>query len=272
MKLSVITTFNQDGYRRYGQRMIQTFLENWPTDVMLYVYAEDCEIKESATNLTVLDLCQSSPELVAFKTKWASVPKANGDVSFDPAKLKRPDSGKSFKWDAIRFSHKVYSIFDCARKHDTDWLIWMDADTVCHSPITTQEIIDLIPHDKDLCYLGREYKYSECGLYAMNMRKPMIAKFLEKFQAMYDDAENGIFKLEEWHDSFVFDAVRHMYALAEHDWSKGIIRGEGHPLINSCWGAYIDHLKGDRKTIGRSKPQDLKIKRTEEYWTHVQSK
>jgi hypothetical protein len=51
-----------------------------------------------------------------------------------------------------------------------------------------------------------------------------------------------------------------------YDWSAGLFKGEGHPLINSAWGAYLDHLKGDRKTAGRSKLSDLKVKRTEAYW------
>jgi hypothetical protein len=42
--------------------------------------------------------------------------------------------------------------------------------------------------------------------------------------------------------------------------------GEGHPLINSEWGAWLDHLKGGRKTLGRSKAEDLRVSRTEPYW------
>jgi hypothetical protein len=83
---------------------------------------------------------------------------------------------------------------------------------------------------------------------------------------MYDDAETGIFRLVEWHDSFVFDAVRNNHKLNQHDWSSHLITGEGHPLINSEWGAYLDHLKGDRKTLGKSKTKDLKIQRSESYW------
>jgi hypothetical protein len=66
----------------------------------------------------------------------------------------------------------------------------------------------------------------------------------------------------------VFDVVRNKFRgrLKELNWSAGIISGEGHPLINSEWGAYLDHLKGDRKDLGRSKVKDLKIKRTETYW------
>jgi hypothetical protein len=109
----------------------------------------------------------------------------------------------------------------------------------------------------------------------MNLRSPAVQTFLKRFQQMYDDAENGIFKQDEWHDSFIFDVVRKHTALNELDWaahlhdlrpSPGNSQGEGHPLINSDWGAWLDHLKGSRKNLGRSKHEDLKVRRTEPYW------
>jgi hypothetical protein len=264
-KFSVVTTFNAHGYKQYGKRMISTFLQNWPAEVDLLVYAEDCTVVESASNLKVLDLHKESAALVAFKEKWANVPKANGIISSDPVRSRRKDAGKSFKWNAIRFAHKVYAIF-AAKIAYTDWLLWMDADTVCHSPVTVAELNELCPLDKELCFLGRRGKYTECGLYAMNLRSANVLAFLNKFQHVYDDAENGIFTMKEWHDSFVFDVVRKSMPLAEHDWSGHLIQGEGHPLINSEWGAYLDHLKGSRKSQGRSKDQDLIVPRTEAYW------
>jgi hypothetical protein len=100
----------------------------------------------------------------------------------------------------------------------------------------------------------------------MNLRSVAVQDFLKRFQWMYDDAENGIFQQDEWHDSFIFDVVRRRTVLKELDWSSHLITGEGHPLINSAWGAYLDHLKGSRKKTGRSPTTDLKVKRTEAYW------
>ena len=266
MKMTVVTTFHDKGYKTYGKRMIETFLQNWPDTVSLVVYAENCEVVEQAPNLIVKDMHQSSPELVAFKERWKDVPKAIGKLATGPVNVKGKQQGIGFKWDAVRFAHKTYSIFDCAKNTDSDFLIWMDADTVCHSPITVKQLNRLIPQDKDLCFLGRRGKYTECGLYAMNLKSPSVQVFLNKFQWMYDDAENGIFKQQEWHDSFIFDVVRKHIALNELDWSSHLITGEGHPLINSEWGAYLDHLKGDRKTSGRSKLSDLRVQRNESYW------
>ena len=268
MKIAVVTTFHEEGLKKYAQRMIDTFCENWPKEIILHIYPEKCNPRiKDHSHVTLTDL-DSVRELVEFKNKWRGVPKANGDVANDPVRSKRKDAGKGFKWDAVRFAHKVYAIFDCARNTDADVLFWMDADTVCHSPITKETIEKFCSGDIDLGYLGREGKYSECGLYSMNLRSPVMLSFLREFQRMYDDAEQGIFTLAEWHDSFVFDAVRTKFRgqLQEKNWSQGIIKGEGHPLINSDWGAYLDHLKGDRKTDGRSKDKDLKVKRTESYW------
>jgi hypothetical protein len=265
MKYTVVTTFNESGYKQYGQRMIQTFLQNWPQEVTLVVYAEDCVVAETAANLVVYDIAIVDA-LTAFKDAWRDVPRANGIVTKDASRAKRKDVGKGFKWDAVRFAHKVYSIFHCAKTISTDWLIWMDADTVCHSAITTAQLAEFCPQGQELCFLGRSRKYTECGLYAMNLNSAAVKNWLKDFQRYYDDAENGIFTLGEWHDSYVFDAVRRRHQLQELNWSVHLDMGEGHPLINSAWGAYLDHLKGKRKNQGRSNLEDLKIKRTEAYW------
>jgi hypothetical protein len=276
MKIAVVTTFHEEGLKKYGQRMINTFCENWPAEVKLHIYPELCNPAISDHNHVTLKRLEELPELMAFKERWKNVPKANGDVSADPIRSKRKDSGKGFKWHAVRFAHKVYAIFHCAQETDADVLIWMDADTICHSPITVNDLYRMIPTDAELCYLGRKGKYSECGLYAMNLRSPNVQAFLKEFQRVYDDAENGIFQLDEWHDSFVFDDVRKKFPqMRQLDWAAHLHNlkpypqssaGEGHPLINSDWGAWLDHLKGGRKSLGRSKREDLKVIRTEAYW------
>jgi hypothetical protein len=276
MKISVVTTFHEAGLMEYGQRMINSFCKNWPETVTLHIYPESCNPAISNHGHVTLKRLEEIPELMTFKNRWRDVPKANGDVSADPVRSRRKDSGKGFKWHAVRFAHKVYAIFDCAKETDADFLVWMDADTICHSPITLQDLYRMIPADSELCYLGRKGKYSECGLYAMNLRSPNVQAFLKEFQRVYDDAENGIFQLDEWHDSFVFDEVRKKFPrMRQLDWaahlhdlrpSSGNSSGEGHPLINSEWGAWLDHLKGGRKKLGRSKREDLKVQRTEPYW------
>lgn len=265
-KIAVVTTFNEEGMISYGQRMIDSFSENWPKDVTLYVYVENCSPSVLSENVVVRDIFSVS-DFVKFKETWKDEPKANGVCPFPE---KRPkDHHKKFKWDAVRFSHKVYSIFDCVKNSDADVLIWMDGDTFCHSPISMNDITRLIPEEVDIGYLGRENKWPECGLYSMSLKRKGTQKFLKAFKRAYDDAENGIFKMTEWHDSFVFEEIRKKVKPSTVNWSAGIIKGEGHPLINSEWGAYLDHLKGGRKELGMSKQTDLVVERTESYWKKI---
>lgn len=281
IKYAVVTTFHEKGLVTYAQKMIDTYCQNWPKAIKLYVYAEKCHPRIPDTEHVILRDSDKISELISFKNRWANVPKANGDVSSDPIRSKRRDAGKGFKWDAVRFSHKVYAIFDCARNTDADILIWMDADNICHSPINYNRVLELIPENYDVCYLGRQGKFSECGLYSMNLRHKNTQKFLQEFQRVYDEAESGIFLMDEWHDSFVFDEVKkRIPKLNLLNWSsnlndlrprRGNSPGEGHPLINSAWGAYLDHLKGERKNIGTSKKEDLKVDRKEKYWQNLRS-
>jgi len=48
MKISVVTTFNQSGYEKYGRNMINSFIKNWPEEVTLYAYSENCQVVEQA--------------------------------------------------------------------------------------------------------------------------------------------------------------------------------------------------------------------------------
>lgn len=264
MKYTVVSTFNAQGYDSYGRRMIETFLKTWPAEVDLCIYTEQCSVGITAPNLHIRDLAQCSPSLTAFKQRWQNVPYATGNVESIPRLAARSDSKKSFKWDAIRFSHKVYSIGHCADHCNADTLLWMDADMVCHSPITLADLDRMCPTAYDICFLGRGKKFSECGLYAMNLNSAATKKFVKDFVGMYD--QGSIFNLDEWHDSYVFDHVRRANNLKGLDWSGHQFNGEGHPLINGEWGRWLDHLKGDRKQTGRSKAKDLRVQRTETYW------
>jgi hypothetical protein len=269
MKKAVVTTFHKAGYDKYAKRMIQTFLKTWPSDVMLYAYPEDHVVDETADNLVVRDLHQSCPSLVAFKDKWKDDPRAKGLVPLGPVGPKGKQPGIGFRWDAIRFSHKIYAVCHAAQNTDADVLFWMDADMVCHTPITHQFMDQHC--NVGLGFLGRERKFTECGLYSMNLRDPITQEFLVEFQKAYDSGR--LFSMSEWNDCWVFDEVRKEVKQRNpqwswNNWSSGF-QGEGHPLINSVWGAYLDHLKGARKDTGKSHKKDLLVQRPEQYWSNV---
>jgi len=274
--ITVVTTFHKPGLDLYAQRFLNSFAERVDKRIKLLVYAEDCTpVNPDPSQITILDAAQALPKLVAFKEQWKDDPRANG-IPPDDIKARRPrDWHKKFKWDAVRFANKVYAVFDACRR-SKDWCVWMDADTFVHTDWSYDDFISLLPENAYITYVGRgkgSQTWPECGFYGMNLNHPVCHEFLRDFEQMYEDANKGIFTLEEWHDSYVFGEILKKYnEFPSHDYSADMYLkeaktgGGGHPLINGPLGKWIDHMKGGRKNRGKSDKKDIIVNRTEEYW------
>jgi hypothetical protein len=276
--ITVVTTFHPEGYVLYGKRFLESFAKQIDKRIKLIVYAEDVKPDNpDPTRIEILDAKQSLPKLNAFKERWKNDPKANG-IPPDDIKARRPrDWNKKFKWDAIRFANKTYAVFDACER-SKDWVVWMDADSYIHSPWSYEDFIALLPQDKWITYVGRgkgSQTWPECGFYGMNLNNHQCNAFLKEFERMYEDAENGIFTLEEWHDSYVFGEILNSMKVhnpAVLDYSADMYLkeastgGGGHPLINGPLGKFMDHMKGGRKERGKSDQKDIMVNRTESYW------
>ena len=274
--ITVVTTFHPEGYSVYGERFLESFAKRVDKRIKLIVYAENVKPHNpDPTRIEILDQVESLPKLVAFKERWKDVPKANG-IPPDDIKARRPrDWNKEFKWNAVRFANKTYAVYDaCARSKG--WCVWMDADSFIHSNWSYEEFKNLLPENAYITYVGRgkgSQTWPECGFYGMNLNHPVCHSFLEDFERMYEDAENGIFTLEEWHDSYVFGELLKKYSeFPSHDYSAEMYLkeaktgGGGHPLINGPLGKWMDHMKGGRKEKGKSNTKDIMVNRTEDYW------
>lgn len=254
----------------YGQKMIASLETHWPTDVDLIVYAENCMPCIQRSNTTVLDLERASPGLLAFKNRHQNNPRAHGAAGPDG----RYDDKKQFRWDAIRFCHKVYALDHAIRHAQGDWLIWLDADSHSHSTVSHDLLQRVCPANAFASYLGRGEKYhSECGWIAYNLHHPQLLAFNQQLVSLYDSDQ--LFDLAEWHDSFLWDHVRrqfqdqgliNLHNLNPADPSQG---KAGHPFINSVLGTVMDHMKGDRKHRGHSKAKELRSHHDHPYWQKI---
>ena len=280
--ITVVTTFHKPGLDLYAQRFLDSFAQNVAKAIKLVVYAEDCDpVNPDPEQITILDAKNELPKLNRFKERWRDDPKANG-IPPDEIKARRPrDWNKKFKWDAVRFANKTYAVFDaCDKYYGTgNWVVWMDADSYIHSPWSLKEFRELLPYNSWLTYVGRgkgSQTWPECGFYGINMNHPVGCTFVEDFERMYEDAENGIFTLEEWHDSYVFGELLNKnfadFKDKALDYSADMYLreaktgGGGHPLINGPLGKFMDHMKGGRKQKGKSDAKDIMVNRTEDYW------
>ena len=277
--ITMVTTFHKEGLDLYGQRFLHSFEKHVDKKIDLLVYAEDCQPEvDDPVQIHILDAKQELSKLNRFKEKWKDVPKANGTCPF-PERRPR-DYHKEFKWHAIRFANKVYAVFNACER-STGWCIWIDADTYVHSNWSFEQLQELLPNDKWITYVGRgkgSQTWPECGFYGLNLNNQTCKEFLKEFERYYEDADNGIFTLDEWHDSYVFGHILDEFKKSNPnvlDYSDGIYNktaktgGGGHPLINSKLGQFIDHMKGARKQTGKSLAKDLLVPRQESYWKEV---
>lgn len=255
MKYTVVTTFHPAGLEQYAQTMIDSFEQHWPKSVDLVAYAENCT--PQVTRTKVVDLLSASPDLVEFKRRHKDNPVANGTIAKD---TKVPFKDNQFKWDAVRFSHKVFSVIHACTTIDSDWVIWLDADSKTFRDIPESFLGEVCDFTSMACYLGRREKYhSECGWVAYNRRHPELHNFMRDWKELY--MSNRLFDLKEYHDSYVFDVLRRQYqshGVYFHNLSPELPgKGPGHPFIASRLGEYMDHMKGSkRKALGHSLPDD----------------
>jgi hypothetical protein len=275
---AAVTTCHAEGYAQYGREMVEGFLRHWPAAVTLYLYAEGFRPDIVDPRLVVLDLLGECPALVAFKERHRGNRRAHGELARRrwevKVRLRRPtfrvrkvdDWGLGFRWNAVRFSHKAFSIFAAAKRCGTDVLFWVDADTRIFADVPIAFLEGLMPPDCLVSYLNRP-RYSECGFVGYNLRHPATAGFLADFERLY--TEDTLFNLPEYHDSYLFDIIRRRYrrrGFAAYDIGEGIGAGGGHVFVNSKLGQFMDHMKGERKSEGRSRDSDLCVTRAESYW------
>jgi hypothetical protein len=276
--ITVVTTFHKEGLDLYGQRFLDSFSQRVDKKIKMLVYAEDCNpTNPDPEQIIILDAKEALPKLNTFKERWKDDPKANGTPPDDIKRSRPRDWHKGFKWDAVRFANKVYAVLDACER-SKDWCVWMDADMFVHSSWGHKQFAKLLPDNMWLTYVGRgraAATWPECGFYGMNLNHPVCHEFLKEFERMYEEADDGIFKLPEWHDSYVFGYIlnnmKKDFPLVLDYTANTVLQtartgGGGHPLINTELGAYIDHLKGARKNLKKSKKSDISVTRTEEYW------
>ena len=273
--LAVVTTFPPNRWTAYAKRMLESHIKYWPDDVVLYAYHEGDRPQLEHDKIKFVHIENANPELVKFKQKHKDDPVANGETTEIANGVRRnPSAGKndrgkgSYLWDAVRFSHKTFAVDHAIKNVDTDYVLWLDADTFTFRQITKDFVTNLLPDNKLVNFLGRGEKYPECGWVCYNRRHPKITQFMEYWTGLH--INDTIFQELEWHDSYLFwQCVKRIAPNDGQDIGKGAGAKGHHVFINSVLGGYIDHLKGKRKVLGKSSRSDLRGQRKEEYWKNV---
>ena len=129
MKYTIVTSFPISQWETYGERFLKSFIEFWPKEIKLLVFCDGYPLPEGipqADNIEYFDLLEND-NLLEFKERNKQF---NGKQN--------PNGAYNFYEDAIKFSHKVYAqhmAFYKAKEAGSDWLLWLDADSVTYDYI-----------------------------------------------------------------------------------------------------------------------------------------
>lgn len=254
----IVTTCSAAGWEQTGRKMLASYLTRWPGQVRFTVYVDGFEIDRLHRAHGVKE--KNLPIWVdMFKARHANNEAAKGQ------RLGRYD----FKFDAVKFCHKVGAVDDATETIETDVLIWMDCDTYTHSPIDMPWLDQIAPTDAVLSWLDRDGLYPECGFLMFNVSNGLQSAARTVARAWASQyITDDVFKLREWHDSYVLEQVVKALKVPTKSLSGHAAR-TSHPFINGVLGEKLDHCKGPRKNEGHSRAGDLKTNRTEDYWRKI---
>ena len=254
-KVSVVTSFSARGWKEYGQRFCDTFTRHWPPGVALYAVSED---------MGRLRLWDESPAARAFHERHKDNPLAHGrvqragDYGWTPKKIA---AGYNFRLDAYRFAKKVFAVQIAAHLAGGGRLFWVDADVLTFAPVPAELFARVLPDEAALACLDRGTYHSECGFVGYNLEHEACGEFIAEFARLYASGE--VFGLKEWHDSWVFDHTRKRMGIPTHAIPHC---SRHHPFVNSELGRYMDHLKGSRKSMGRTPAHEMLAGFGGAYW------
>lgn len=237
MSIAVITTFPNSAWNIYAKDMIESFVQFWPSEVPLLIQLDDDQLRKEVQSLIRLQdaiACGWKEDHAQFVTR--------------NAKFDDPDN---YRKQVTRFSHKVFSIHDAyeaykeAKQAGADiprYFIWLDADVITSSPVTIDDLNRCLPFEGDsIAYLGRkDWPHSECGWLAFDLSLEG-GLFIDVWHGLY--VSDQVLKLEETHDSWVFDHIR-----LSKDSPKCTNLTEGKPGMDiwpySPMGKWSTHHKG----------------------------
>lgn len=261
MKINAVTCFSLQGWRETGGLLVNGFIQNWPKEARLTVYVDDpIPKKDLIRDERVSYKILNQKDLIDFKNRHANNSEANGLGKH------AINGGKNYRYDAVRFSHKVFALFQFLEESETDFLIWLDGDSRTHSLVGIRDIESWCPPGKFAGYLARPWLYTETGFHIFNMNHAIANDFLNAWRQYYID--DSIFKLEMWTDCHTYDAAKSKFD-DSHWYNLSPPIKNNHPFINGPLGQFMDHMKGPRKKKGTSHKKDLVVERAGAYWRQV---
>ncbi len=240
-RLTIVTGWSPKGWQEYAARFYHSFMRGFSA-VKFVAYTE---VKQDLHRFEVRNVWEI-PGARDFFEEYKDDRTANGRTPTPGWKSSAVTKGYNFRFDAVKFCRQAFIPYHALTLCDTEYMAWFDADVVVSRVENVENIVAMLPADKDVAYLGRKGRHSEIGFQLYSLRDGAFAVAGE-FARLYGSRE--IFDLLEWHSAYAFDyAVQKMERLG---------RASCHNITPECthsdvWNysplaKFSMHLKGDRK-------------------------
>lgn len=210
-----MTSFGPDGYKKYGEKFIKSYLDH--TDIPLVVYVE----KD--------DKYPKGPE---YRNLW--------DIPYVREWVDNTEEVQDFRWNIHRFVRKAFVQIQ-ELKENVGIICWLDADIVFRENFGPKQFKEKMG-DAYCGYMGRENYHPCTSFIGFNCGLADNEVFLRAYETMY--MTGGVLKLKEWHDAYVFGHV-----LKESGVSSKNLSPWGKPVENVFDKVFpfAHHKKGNLK-------------------------
>lgn len=258
-KVECATTVNLLYHRRYGHRLLETFLKHVdPSIPLAYYYEAAVEGGNpqaaygfpTSKRICPRDLYTDTNFSLYLADATPRVEAKIGPVSTDPDK--RTGTGRAvrynYNWDALTFGRKGHAFIGAARAAQARYLFWLDADIIFHQPMPEKVFTDLFSNGAELVYFGRRAPHTETGFFGVDLGSFNGGKFVADCATYWEGGK--VFDMTTgWTDSHVFDAARLATGIKGRSLS---LQETGHVMATGRLATYFDHCKGARKQRGHS--------------------
>jgi len=170
-KIVCITSMGLDYYNTIGKIMVESYKRVWPKEIPLYVYSED--------RLDIID-----ENIHTIDIHKACDPQLQNYLDYIGDHFSR------------NFSYKVYSWIHAIRNIEADWILWLDADTVCFAKPDEQFFNTVFNKEFQTVYMGTVMYKDKKGwkgktncdsaIISFNKNTAEATNFVNEFERLYE--------------------------------------------------------------------------------------
>lgn len=238
LTIELVTSYGPGGWEQYAERFVITWKKFQQSGVALSIYRHDVTPPPGVPTKDLL----LDPNFVLLRQKFVAT------------QQKLAPQG-DWRFDAVKFMHKVGAIIQAASTTQARYLCWIDADVEFVAPVRLDDLLC----EGGISHLGRvAAPYSETSFLAFDLKSDAVRDFLLDLWNTYVSGE--VFQHKEWHDGFIFERLLNLHrwhGLATKNLSpdaKTLDAFHSSPLA-----AFAKHYKGALKEQAPTSPFSLPI-------------